>query len=218
MAGGIEIFSVLEKKADPSNASAMEKYMKNRFPFLGIKAPLRRQLSSAFLKGKSKSEIDWEFVEECWQRDYREAQYLAMDYLLRLKKILIYEDMPKIKDLVLRKSWWDSSDGLDKLIFEIGLNDTRIEPLMLQWSQEENLWLRRISIIYQRHGKEKTNTCLLRRTIENNLGPQDFFIEKAIGWGLRSYSKTDPQWVRDFMEEHVARLSPLSLREGGMYL
>ena len=54
--------------------------------------------------------------------------------------------------------------------------------------------------------------------MENNLGPQDFFIEKSIGWALRDYSKTDPLWVRDFIQEHKLDLSPLSIREGSKYI
>ena len=82
---------------------------------------------------------------------------------------------------------------LDKLIAEISLKDPGVDDVMLEWSLDESLWLRRIFIIHQRHGKEKTNTQLLKKTMEDNLGPQDFFIEKSIGWALRDYSKTDPQ-------------------------
>jgi hypothetical protein len=30
---------------------------------------------------------------------------------------------------------------------------------------------------------------------------------------LREYSKTEPDWVRGFVAEHVSALSPLSIRE-----
>jgi len=52
----------------------------------------------------------------------------------------------------------------------------------------------------------------------NNLGQTEFFINKAIGWSLREYSKTDPGWVRAFIERHRGGLAALSIREGGKYL
>jgi 3-methyladenine DNA glycosylase AlkD len=38
-----------------------------------------------------------------------------------------------------------------------------------------------------------------------------FFIQKAIGWALREYSKTNPAWVKSFVESQD--LAPLSKRE-----
>ncbi len=52
----------------------------------------------------------------------------------------------------------------------------------------------------------------------NNLGQTEFFINKAIGWALRDYSKTNPDWVRDFIERHQAEMAALSIREGSKYL
>ena len=41
----------------------------------------------------------------------------------------------------------------------------------------------------------------------------EFFIRKAIGWALREYAKTDPEWVRAFVARHAGALSPLSKKE-----
>jgi len=52
----------------------------------------------------------------------------------------------------------------------------------------------------------------------NNLGQTEFFINKSIGWALRDYSKTNPDWVRDFMERHRGEMASLSVREASKYL
>jgi 3-methyladenine DNA glycosylase AlkD len=83
---------------------------------------------------------------------------------------------------------------------------------------DENIWLRRIAIDHQLARKDKTDTALLEQIIVNNLGQREFFINKAIGWSLREYSKTNPDWVRGFIEQHKDGLSPLSVREGSKYL
>lgn len=33
----------------------------------------------------------------------------------------------------------------------------------------------------------------------------EFFINKAIGWSLRDYSKTNPDWVRAFLKSTVPK-------------
>lgn len=62
------------------------------------------------------------------------------------------------------------------------------------------------------------NVKLLNTILENNLGQEEFFINKAIGWALRDYSKTDPTWVQDFIQIHQDNMAPLSIKEGSKYL
>ena len=104
------------------------------------------------------------------------------------------------------------------MIGNIGLRDARVDALMLEWSADEDFWVRRIAIDHQLLRKEKTNTMLLERIIVNNLGSDEFFINKAIGWSLRDYSKTDPEWVRAFLEKYGKEMDKLSIREAGKYI
>ena len=70
-----------------------------------------------------------------------------------------------------------------------------------------------MSIICQVGHKADTDTGLLADAVIPNMGDTDFFIRKAIGWMLRDYAKTDPEWVRSFVSTHEDRLSGLSKRE-----
>ena len=47
--------------------------------------------------------------------------------------------------------------------------------------------------------KDKTNTNLLEQKIVNSFGSDEFFINKAIGWSLRNYSRTNLVWVINFI-------------------
>lgn len=67
-------------------------------------------------------------------------------------------------------------------------------------------------MICQVSAKGDTDPALLTDTIEATIADRDFFLRKGIGWALREYSKTDPGWVRTFVDAHPA-LSPLSKRE-----
>lgn len=62
----------------------------------------------------------------------------------------------------------------------------------------------------------KTN--LLEKILINNLNQSKFFINKAIGWILRDYSKTNPDWVRTFIEKHKNQMANLSIKEASKYL
>lgn len=214
-----ELFSLLEQNKDEERAVQMSAYMRDQFSFLGISSPKRRELSRQFLKeARKKKKVDWDFINECWEKDEREFQYLAIDYLKRMEKFLTADDVPKIKQLALQKSWWDTIDALDKIIGSIALSYPEVTETLLRWSVDENIWIRRIAINHQRGRKEKTDADLLEKIIVNNLGQTEFFINKAIGWSLRDYSKINPDWVREFIKKYEDQLAPLSIREASKYI
>ncbi|MCJ0574724.1 DNA alkylation repair protein [Enterococcus cecorum] len=197
----------------------MSKYMKDQFSFYGIAAADRKNLYKDFLKNEKKQDsIDWKFIEQCYADNHREFQYLFYDYLLAMKKQVCFEDISSVKDLVMAKSWWDTVDMLAQVVGNIALKDSRVDEEMLAWSREENIWVQRIAILYQLRFKERTNTTQLEQILLNCVGTNEFFINKAIGWALREYSKTNPDWVRTFLENHQAQMANLSIREASKYL
>lgn len=214
-----ELFKQIQNASDLDKSRKMSAYMKGHFPFLGIPTPNRRKICKQFFSDvRHIKTIDWCFIDECWDHAEREYQYIALDYLVKKKCYLNLHDIPKLQVLALSKSWWDTIDILDQLIGDMGLMYLEIDDLMLEWSMDENFWLRRIAINHQLLRKEKTNTNLLHSILVNNLNQKEFFINKAIGWSLRSYSKTEPNWVRNFIVEYKYGLSSLSIREGSKYI
>jgi 3-methyladenine DNA glycosylase AlkD len=93
-----------------------------------------------------------------------------------------------------------------------------VQPVIREWSERPERWLRRASIICQLDAKASTDLTLLTDVIEANLADREFFIRKAIGWALRQYARTDPDWVREFVAAHRDTLSPLSYREAIKHL
>ena len=213
-----ELVKELKALANPDDAVAMKAYMKNKFEFLGVKTPARRKLVKAFFKQQTDSDIDWNFINEAWNNPYRELQYAALDYLEICKKLLTPSDLSRLKKLAQTKSWWDTIDFLDRLVGSIIAQFPETKEIILSWSCDEDIWLRRLAIDHQLLRKEETDTELLENILVNNLGQTEFFINKAIGWALRDYSKTNADWVRDFIEQHREEMSALSIREGSKYL
>ncbi len=215
----LEIKKAFESREDKEKAIAMSRYMRNMFDFYGLPTPKRKDVYKNFIKSEKKlKKIDWKFLDKCYEDNHREFQYLVSDYLIAMSKYLIYDDIPKIKKYIKTKQWWDTIDFLDKVIGEIGLRDKRVDNLMIDWSKDEDFWIRRIAINHQLCRKEKTNTELLEKIIVNNLGSSEFFINKAIGWALRDYSKTDPKWVKCFVEKYKDKMDKLSIKEAEKYI
>ena len=209
-------FNKIENK---EQAVLMSKYMRDMFSFYGLHRPERQSVYHDFIKEEKKSGvIDWDFLEECWNDKHREFQYLACEYLLALKNSLKYEDIEKIRKFIETKPWWDTIDSLCKVIGDISLRDKRVKNLMLKWSLDDNLWIRRTAIEHQLCLKEDTDKELLSKIVKNNFGSEEFFINKAIGWALREYSKTNPDWIRNFIETNKNKMSKLSIKEASKYL
>lgn len=210
-----ELVNVLAPHANPVLASPMAKYMKDLFPFLGIKSPERRALLAEFVKRYGLPPIaDIEAVtQQLWLLPEREYQYCAMDLLYRMKKQLTLDHLPLLEWMVLEKSWWDSVDMIsDKLIGLLLLRyPKQIYPNSQRWMDSGNLWLQRTALLFQMKYKAKTDTELLFNNIRACAASKEFFIRKAIGWALREYSYVNPQMVIDFVAQEP--LSPLSQRE-----
>ncbi len=215
----IELKKRFEANRDDEKALKMAAYMRNLFPFYGLPTPARKAVYKDLLKSeKRKKIIDWQLLDKCYADEHREFQYFVYDYLLAMIGALVYDDIFKIENYIRAKQWWDTIDILSKVAGKIGLRDKRLDELMTAWSEDTDFWVRRTAIIHQLGRKEKTNTRLLETVLTNNFGSNEFFVNKAIGWALRDYSKTDPQWVRRFIETYKDKMNTLSIREASKYI
>ena len=141
-----ELLENLKTVANPDDAGAMKAYMKNKFEFLGVKTPARRKLAKTFFKQGTDFVIDWNFINEAWKNPYRELQYTALDYLEIRKKLLTPSDLPRLKKLAQTKSWWDTIDFLDRLVGSIIARFPETKEIIVAWSCDEDIWLRRKAI------------------------------------------------------------------------
>ncbi|GFN34444.1 DNA alkylation repair protein [Tepidimicrobium xylanilyticum] len=214
----MDIFEMFYNNRNEEQAIPMAKYMRDIFPFLGFKKPERVKLSKEFLKAKRREDkIDWDFIFKCYQMPEREFQYLAIDYMEKVKDKFTPKDMENIEKLITTKSWWDSVDAISKIVGHVAIKYPRIkEDYIIKWMKSDNIWLKRTSIIFQLQYKDKTDTDFLAKAILYNSQTDEFFINKAIGWALREYSKTNKEWVKNFIDKNA--LHPLSVREGSKYL
>ena len=215
----VDLLEELEAAKDPEKADYMEAYMHHQFPFLGIAGPARNALYKKYFPEEKKTKIiDWDFVDTCWEKEPREYQYVAANYFKAMQSYLTKDDLPKLERLVVTKSWWDTVDTLDRVVGSLVYDKPELGEIILQWSLSDNIWLRRVAIDHQLLRKEKTDIQLMEKILLNNLNQTEFFINKAIGWALRDYSKTNPEWVASFIEKNKKRMAELSIKEASKYL
>lgn len=214
------LYEKMQLAANPERAVGAKKYMKNQFEFLGMDSNTRRIIMREFLKEQGLPEISKirDFCFALWDRPEREYQYIALDVLQKVTKKLHEKDIEWLGQLIIRKPWWDTVDGLAASICGVyfQLYPNQIKPVTGKWIQSGNMWLQRSALLFQLKYKKQTDTVILGKYIEKLMGGHEFFINKAIGWVLREYSKSNKEWVKRFVDSHS--LAPLSYREALKYL
>jgi 3-methyladenine DNA glycosylase AlkD len=203
------------QQANPEQAIPMRRYMRDQFEFLGIKRP---QAQALFKQLKAEHGLPAiaqleAIVRTLWDWPEREYQYLALTLLDQSQQRLTPSFLPLLEWLITTKSWWDTVDAIashqvGKLVRQYpDIRDRTLTP----WRQSDNIWLRRTTILFQLGYKSETDADLLFAIVDKNRDSSEFFIQKAIGWALRKYSKTDPDAVTTFVS--TVELAPLSQRE-----
>ncbi|MGE3960839.1 MAG: DNA alkylation repair protein [Dehalococcoidia bacterium] len=216
-----DVRSRLAAEGDAARAAEQQRYMKSSMPYLGVTLPRTTAIAKAvFAEHPLASYDDWSDTVLALFREatHRELWYVAEQlaewrayriHARRLDSLKVYEA------IITEGAWWDIVDGVAAHLVG-GLFETDAAwtaARMREWSTDGHLWKRRTSIICQLRRKELTDLPLLYDCIGPNLADRDFFVRKAIGWALRELSKTRPDEVARYVEEHREALSPLSKRE-----
>ena len=215
----LDLITDFEENRNELLAESMSKYMQDKFRFLGVRGTTRTEIYKKYFPDTRKTKIiDWDFVESCWNKEEREFQYVVVYYLKAMQKFLKREDISRLKYLIVTKSWWDTVDLLAKVVGSLVICIEGYDQIMLEWSKDNNMWLKRVAILYQLSLKEKVDEIILDKILVNNLGDIEFFINKAIGWALRDYSKYNPEWVKEFIRKNKDNMANLSIREASKYI
>jgi 3-methyladenine DNA glycosylase AlkD len=208
-----DLQEAMEFHRDPEKAKQMARYMKNRFAFLGIQQPLRKELSKPFIQTAKKLDMPVIIRQagELWQLPEREYQYVAMELLFAGSKQWNPAAREFFLQLVTDKSWWDTVDFIAARLVGGWFREKNDREILLSWIRSDNIWQNRTALLFQLFYKEKTDSEFLFRAIDELKGKKEFFIQKAIGWSLRQYHRSAPEKVEAFVE--ASGISGLAKRE-----
>ena len=212
--------AALRAVRDPDKAGPMQSDMRSPMPYLGVQKPDRvkalRPVLQAHVLCDAKT---WRATVLTMFREatYREQWYGALDILgwRRYELWLNADALSLCETLIVKGAWWDIVDEVATRRLGHVFSNAREEltPVLRDWATDANRWKRRASIIVQLQHKGDTDVDLLAYAVECNLDDGDFFLRKGIGWALRQYARTAPDWVESFVASHHQRLSNLSRRE-----
>lgn len=197
--------------------------MKSVLPFYGLSsAVLKATLRPILREYAPATRAEWEFTIRALMDDatHREEWYAAVA-LARHRRAAGWQDPDALelyRHLIVTAAWWDIVDEVAAHLVGGVLHAHRplVAPVLLAWATDTDPWLRRTAVLAQLRHRDATDLTLLVAAIEANRDDTSFWLRKAIGWSLREYAKTDPDWVRAFVASH--QLSGLSVREATKHL
>ncbi len=206
---------LFEANRDPEKAAQMQAYMQDRFSFFGIQKPFRSALFKQFLNGHGRPGTDQieTVVIRLWSLPEREYQYSALDLLYHHQHKAEQKCVSVYEYIIIHKSWWDTVDMVAQKL--VGPHFLRFPDLRdrydSRWRNTDNIWLNRTALLFQNRYKENTDFDLLADLVCQFSDSEEFFIQKAIGWALREYGKTDASRVMELVKNQP--LPALSKRE-----
>ena len=187
------LLAVLQQHANPERAVPMQAYMKHRFAYFGIGKPELARLCRPFFKDAAKQPVDWDFVRRCWDDPHRELQYAALEYLKKMQQHLTPQDIPRLQTLITEKSWWDSSDVLDRIVGGIALRHPEVNTILLAWSTDDNIWLRRVAIDHQLLRKQHTDTSAAGNNHLQQSGAKRIFHQQSHRLDIARLQQNQPR-------------------------
>jgi 3-methyladenine DNA glycosylase AlkD len=202
---------------DEARAREMRAYLRDQFAFIGLPAPVRRELVKDVLRAqRSRAEL-LASAHALWAMPEREYRYAAIDLLARGWRLLTPEDVPELIALANQQPWWETVDGLAGVVSDVlqaqAIQGQHEVPVMEEALASNQMWSRRIGMLHQLGWRAQTDEPRLFRYALTVAPEAELFIRKAIGWALRDYAKTAPQAVQGFIKREGQVLSPLSSRE-----
>lgn len=219
----LEFKNKLNRYKNSDRAKKEKAYLKSPEDFYGVSLWEINEIIKEFRKKNPTLEKDklFKLTAKLWKSSYHEEKTIAIKLLESYSSYLSLKDMTLLETMLNQSSGWAHIDEIScHLVSAILAKNKQAFIYLKKWSESDNFWLRRASIISQillfREGKGYKD--LFFSIAAKMLSEKEFFIRKAIGWALREMSKTDPQSVVDFLKEYKNQMSGLTFREGSRRL
>ena len=214
---------IMKAGGDKERAVFEKAYLKTPFKCHGASLPFTDRMAKDFRK--QNEEADREYIlslaGNLFASEYHDEKRLGLRLLQFYPRYLDFSVMPLLEEMLLQSPTWDLVDDISiHLVGAVLEKDRKAYRYLKKWSRSENFWMRRASLISPilLFRKGRGDAGLFYSFAERMLGEKEFFIRKAIGWGLREIAKADPDEAFRFLMSIKGRASGLTLREGAKRL
>jgi 3-methyladenine DNA glycosylase AlkD len=213
--------AALEAASSPGRAAEMAAYHKAPRRYLGLALPAMEPLVARWRSG-----LDVPgrvaLARGLWDSDVHEARIAAAKLLTQAR---IPDSEPLVWEEFLR--WVPDFDAWAIADHACKAGERRLtaRPERLDvvegWTRDPNMWVRRAALVatlpWARLNHPASDDRAARERIlgwaAGYVPDRDWFIQKAIGWWLRTLSVRDPARVRAFLDGPGRELKPFARRE-----
>lgn len=205
----------LRELGDGDRAVWDRNYQKSSWEHWGVPAP-RIDLAIREVVGRA-SEDALSIGANLWREPVWDLKIAAARLLKTVEPSeavwqFVLERMPDLDG-------WAIADSLADTGSRCLTADPRRLDTVEGWVESPHLWTRRASLVFTlpwtKNGESPER--MLGWAARLSVDPE-WFIQKAIGWWLRSLSKKNPMRVRQFLADHGAALKGVARREATKYL
>lgn len=211
------VITFLEKHRNEKTAESMSNNTKNKLKFLGIRTVELKELNKTIFLNFPLPKYDEckSIIREFFSLEEREYLYFATRLFAKRKKMWTKTDIVFIESIMLTQPAWDTTEDITlELVAEYADKFPKVGMEFIEsWNESKNPWLIASSIMFQRQLKEKTNVDILEKFIHKGMEANNEIVNRAIGAALRDYSKTNYQWVLDFVIQNSSKLDKKSKQE-----
>jgi 3-methyladenine DNA glycosylase AlkD len=218
-----KIHDQLSAIGDPKRGIIQKRYLKSPFKFYGIsRSDMQKIAKSIKRTHPTLSQNDLlDLCAKLWDDEYHECKSIALDLMNQYKNHIDGHALKLIDKMIDSATGWDHIDEISiRLVGQLLRTDQKQFEYIRRCEQSDNFWKRRVSIICQLKlfKTEYFDPKLFFNICADHLYEKEFFIRKAIGWGLRELSKTKPEKVFEFILQNKQNMSGLTFREGSRRL
>ena len=215
-----KVLTALKSESSARHASEQQRFYKTApgeygegDVFLGISVPKTRKIAGEYPK------LTFDEIEKLAKSDFHEVRLCALVILCnQYKKSKESKEKKAIFDFYMvqvlkgRVNNWDLVDVSAPTIGQYLLESNNSMPILRKLSKSEDLWERRIAMIFTfaflRAGELEPTYEIAERLLKD----EHDLIHKAVGWMLREMGKRDPSLLRAFLTDHSKVMPRTMLR------
>lgn len=177
--------------------------------YLGLRVPQLRNIV------KTHPAVTLQDILPLLHDEYHEVRLLALLLMVKTYKKALSEEKEKIIQAYLSNtSYINNWDLVDTSCYN--LLGPHLWPkgkeVLLQLSQSNCLWERRIAVVTTYHFIKKGDYQTTYQLVELMLNEKEEIVQKAMGWMVKEISKHDKNSAVSFLIEHYREMPRVALR------
>ncbi|RED49826.1 DNA alkylation repair protein [Aestuariispira insulae] len=210
--------AALQAQGTAERADWDRQYHKSDLDHWGVKQPDLDKCVRAQAKLLSREEI-LTLAEALWQPPVWDCR-IAAGKLLALPRVKASDALWKYLTRHLPEmTGWAVMDIHAKAAGKCLLADPGLLDEVEEWTREPSFWMRRAALVltlpFAARGRDPER---ILGWAAGYVSDREWFIQKAIGWWLRTLSKHNPARVEEFLDAHGDQLMAVARREATKYL